>query len=295
MMNKLSGAIEQTLRNAGGNGAIRQIERIGGGDINEAARVDTETGRYFVKWHSAPPHRFFICEADGLRLLGGSGVVRVPEVIGHGVVEGSSTAFLVLEWIEQVAGKSSAAAERLGRQLAEMHRLRQPHYGLDNDNYIGRLAQSNTRYESWIAFYRDQRLWVQRDLAVQQGNMPPHREKMLDALMENLHRWIDESQCQPSLLHGDLWGGNWMVAPSGDPVLIDPAVYYGDREADLAMTALFGGFPARFYSAYEEVFPLEAGHRPRQPLYQLYYLLCHLNLFGETYGGSVDTVLRQLT
>jgi fructosamine-3-kinase len=108
----------------------------------------------------------------------------------------------------------------------------------------------------------------------------------------SLDRWIGEADCQPSLLHGDLWGGNWLVSAAGEPVLIDPAVYYGDREADLAMTRLFGGFPPAFYGAYEEVFPLASGHAEREPLYRLYYLLCHLNLFGESYGGSVDGILR---
>jgi fructosamine-3-kinase len=292
-VDELSAAIEQALREAGHQSAVQRIERISGGDINEAARVETADGRYFVKWHNSPPPRFFDCEADGLRLLQASGMVRVPAVIASGTVEGSTTACLILEWIERASGKAFEAADMLGRQLAAMHRQRQPFYGLDTDNYIGRLPQANTRSESWIAFYRDQRLGVQRDLARRQGRMPVHREKLLDAVMNHLNKWIDETQCQPSLLHGDLWGGNWLVAQDGTPVLIDPAVYYGDREADLAMTALFGGFPTAFYAAYAEAFPLSPGHEIRQPLYQLYYLLCHLNLFGESYGGSVDAVLRK--
>jgi fructosamine-3-kinase len=134
---------------------------------------------------------------------------------------------------------------------------------------------------------------AQRDLAAHLGHLPAHRARLLDRLMSRLSEWIDESQCKPSLLHGDLWGGNWMVSAVGEPVLIDPAVYVGDREADLAMSALFGGFPPSFYAAYREVYPLAPGYEDRQPLYQLYYLLCHLNLFGEGYGGSVDNILRR--
>jgi fructosamine-3-kinase len=292
---ELVAAIEHTLQDAGVPGNMRNIERIGGGDINQAARIETAERYYFVKWHDFTPPRFFECEADGLRLLQSSGAVRVPAVIAAGSIEDSRTAFLILEWIERASGKPGQAAEMLGRQLAQLHRQRQPHYGLGTDNYIGRLPQPNTPTDSWIAFYRDKRLGAQRDLARKNGGMPPHREKLLDAVMNHLHRWIDESQCQPSLLHGDLWGGNWMVAASGEPVIIDPALYYGDREADLAMTALFGGFPPGFYAAYQEAYPLAPGHETRQPLYQLYYLLCHLNLFGETYGGSVDAALRQFS
>ena len=144
-----------------------------------------------------------------------------------------------------------------------------------------------------MSFYRDERLGAQRDLARQRGHLPRERARLLDRLIERLDEWIDERHVQPSLLHGDLWGGNWMVALDGQPVLIDPAVYFGDREADLAMTSLFGGFPPDFYSAYNEVFPFAPGYRERQPLYQLYYLLVHLNLFGESYGPRVDGILRQ--
>ena len=290
----LINALRNPLREAGDDSPIRHATRVGGGDINQAARIETDRGRYFVKWHTAPQPGIFECEARGLGLLADAGAVRVPRVIGHGSVPGSRTAFLILEWIERAgAGKGGRAAERLGRELALLHRKRQATYGLDHDNYIGRLPQPNRTMDSWVEFYRTQRLGAQRDQAAAQGLLPPHRARLLDQVMESLERWIDESHCQPSLLHGDLWGGNWMVAANGEPVLIDPAVYYGDREADLAMTALFGGFPRSFYAAYAEVFPLAPGYNERQPLYQLYYLLCHLNLFGESYGGPVDSILRR--
>src|SRR5574341_668244 len=280
------------LRAAGDPGPITGFRQVGGGDINQAARIETPEGRYFVKWHDNPPPRFFECEAAGLQLLHAAGTVRAPQVIGCGTVSGRRTAFLIMEWIE-TGLRSHSAAEALGRGLARQHLQKQVEYGLDHNNYTGRLPQLNQPSDSWIAFYGERRLGAQRDLAAQNGHLPPQRARLLDALVGRLDRWIDERACQPSLLHGDLWGGNWMAAANGEPVVIDPAVYIGDREADLAMTALFGGFPTAFYNAYAEAFPLTDGYEERQPLYQLYYLLCHLNLFGERYGGSVDSILRR--
>lgn len=294
LSDSLTTAISLALRKAGDASPITGVHPVGGGDINQAARIDTESGRYFLKWHTQPPPRFFECEAAGLRMLAEAGAARVPAVVGYGPVPGTTTAFLILEWIE-TGQRTRTAAETLGRALAQQHRARQPHYGLDHDNYIGRLPQPNRPTPSWIEFYRTQRLGAQRDLADRAGLLPQHRARRLDALMASLDRWIDDSSCQPSLLHGDLWGGNWIVTADGEPVLIDPAVYAGDREADLAMTGLFGGFPTAFYDAYREVFPLAPDYNDREPLYQLYYLLCHLNLFGEGYGGSVDTILRRFT
>jgi fructosamine-3-kinase len=288
----LQAAIRDTLREAGDPSPIRVSEVVGGGDINRAARVATGDGMYFVKWHTAPPPDFFKCEARGVSLIGENGSVRVPHVIGHGTVTGERTAFLILEWIDQ-GSKTEQAAEILGRRLAEMQRVRQPRYGLDYDNYVGSTPQPNTPSESWLEFFGTRRLGAQRDLAAQSGRLPAQRARLLDRLLGSLERWIDDSACQPSLLHGDLWGGNWMASAAGEPVLIDPAVYMGDREAELAVTTLFGGFPRSFYAAYNEVFPVSPGHEEREPIYQLYHLLNHLNLFGEGYGGSVDGTLRR--
>lgn len=286
-------AVIDHLRAAGDSSDIQSSARIGGGDINHAARITTAHSEYFLKWHDQPPPRFFECEARGLRRLADSGTVSVPDVIGYGQVPGQATGYLLLSWIEPGESKHTEAASTLGRHLARLHLKPQPEYGLDHDNYVGRLPQPNQPAASWVEFYRMCRLAAQRDLAARLGHLPTHRARLLDRLMARLSGWIDESQCKPSLLHGDLWGGNWMVSAAGEPVMIDPAVYVGDREADLAMTALFGGFPASFYAAYREVYPLAPGYEDRQPLYQLYYLLCHLNLFGEGYGGSVDSILRR--
>ncbi|MCC6904667.1 MAG: fructosamine kinase family protein [Anaerolineae bacterium] len=282
-------AISAQLLAAGASSPVRRASPVGGGDINEAALVETTQACYFVKWHRNPPPGFFEGEADGLQRLAASGAIRVPWVIGAGAAEGAS--FLILEWIER-GGKTPAAAELLGRQLAALHRPPLPAFGLDRDNTLGTLPQPNTPRTSWMAFYRDQRLGVQRDLAARNGLLPAERARRLDRLMGSLDHWINEAAVWPALLHGDLWGGNWIVSADGGPVLIDPAVYAGDREMDLAMASLFGGFPERFFAAYAEALPLPPGAAERQPLYQLYYLLCHLNLFGEGYGGPVDRILH---
>ncbi|HTP06771.1 MAG TPA: fructosamine kinase family protein [Anaerolineae bacterium] len=279
--NDLHSALEASI------GPIRSLTAIGGGDINEAARVETSDARYFVKWNYRPRPHVFQAEARGLNRLAAVNALRVPRVIA--VIE--QPAALALEWIDLGSNKS-AAAEALGRGLAQQHRSTAEQYGLDHDNYIGSTPQQNAHARSWIEFYRDQRLGVQRDLAQRNGYLTPDRARRLDRVMAHLDQWIDGQQVAPSLLHGDLWGGNYLIDVQGNPVLIDPAVYYGDREAEIAFTELFGGFGVRFYAAYHEAWPLDRGYADRRDLYNLYHLLNHLNLFGEGYGGSVDTILR---
>ena len=269
-------------------GPIRSLTPVSGGDINAAARIETSDARYFVKWNTTSRPRMFEAEARGLQLLTAVNALRIPRVIA--VIDQPPA--LVLEWIDTRADKASAA-EALGRGLAQQHRSSAPTYGLDHDNFIGSNQQLNTSSPAWIEFYRDQRLGVQRDLAQRHGHLTPDRARRLDRMMSQLDRWIDESAVTPSLLHGELWGGNWLIDAQGQPALIDPAVYYGDREAELAFTELFGGFGARFYAAYNEAWPLDRGYTDRRDLYNLYHLLNHLNLFGEGYGGSVDAILRR--
>jgi fructosamine-3-kinase len=278
----LQSALETSL------GSIRSITPVGGGDINAAARIETADARYFVKWNQRPRPRMFETEARGLNLLAATNALRIPHVI---TVIDRPTA-LVLEWIDLGSNKS-AAAEALGRSLAQQHRSTAEQYGLDHDNYIGSTPQRNTQARSWIEFYRDRRLGAQRDLAQHNGYLTPDRARRLDRVLDRLVQWIDDAAVAPSLLHGDLWGGNYLIDAQGDPVLIDPAVYYGDREAEIAFTELFGGFSARFYAAYHEAWPLDRGYADRRDLYNLYHLLNHLNLFGEGYGGSVDAILRR--
>jgi protein-ribulosamine 3-kinase len=270
-------------------GLIRTITPVSGGDINAAARVETGDTRYFVKWNTAPLPHMFEVEARGLQLLTTANALRIPRVIA--LIDQPPA--LVLEWIDVGTSGKQVAAEALGRGLAQQHRSSAPTYGLDHDNFIGSNPQHNTPSRSWIEFYRDQRLGVQRDLAQRNGQLTSDRARRLDRVLSHLDRWIDESAVTPALLHGDLWGGNYLIDAQGKPVLIDPAVYYGDREAEIAFTELFGGFGARFYAAYHEAWPLDRGYTDRRDLYNLYHLLNHLNLFGEGYGGSVDAILRR--
>lgn len=291
----LAGVVTETLEAAGDPSPIQNVRRVSGGDINAAAQVETEKTAYFVKWNPEPLPNLFEVEARGLKLLAEPGVIRVPRVFGYAEPRGDWPAFLVLEWIEQSESGRAAVDETFGRQLAELHRQTAPEFGLDHDNYIGALPQPNERMDSWIDFYRERRLGFQCQLAREKGLMPRKRERRLGQLMDHLDRWIDDDDIEPALIHGDLWGGNYLIDAEGRPVLIDPAVYYAHREIELAFTELFGGFPASFYAAYNEVYPLSPGYEERRPLYQLYHLLTHLNLFGESYGGSVDRILQRYT
>ena len=286
----LERALTRALVEAGDSTPLRAIESVGGGDINQAARIVTASGNYFCKWNLRPLPRVFEVEARGLRLLQSARAVRVPEVIA--CLEQPPA--LVLEWIDG-SGSKPDAAKSLGRLLAQQHRVLGRAYGLDHDNYIGANPQPNQpTSHSWVAFFRERRLGAQLELARRRGHLNGLRASQLERVMARLDEWIDEATCSPSLLHGDLWGGNFITGPGGEPVLIDPAVYYGDREADLAMTELFGGFPADFYAAYREVWPLDRGYGVRKTLYNLYHVLNHYNLFGGGYLGQAERMTDSL-
>ena len=273
---------------------------ISGGDISRAARFVAGGRAFLVKWQTNPPTGLadwpdmFEAEARGLKRLSEAQTLRVPTVFAHADRQGESPAFLVLEWIESAShGDRNLIGALLGQGLAAQHRVTAAAYGLDHNNYCGATRQDNTWTSSWIAFYGERRLGFQWELAARAGLMHGERRRRTERLIGRLDRWIDEEAVQPSLLHGDLWGGNWLAAGTGEPVLIDPAVYYGDREAELAMCHLFGGFPRSFFEAYDAMWPPAPGRDERLPLYQLYHLLNHLNLFGEAYGAQVDAILRK--
>ncbi len=282
----LPAALSEVLSSVLG-GTIAFVQPVFGGDINYAAQIDCGSASYFVKWNANSPDAMFATEAEGLRLLRGAGALRVPDVIAQGEADGIG--YLVLEWIETGNKRAGNVMEAFGSGLAELHRQQAAQHGLDQNNFIGRLPQINTPTSSWISFYREQRIGYQMEVARQRGRLPRRREDLLTRLMERLDHWLDDEAITPSLLHGDLWGGNYLVDEQGRAVLIDPAVYYGHREMDLAMTELFGGFATRFYEAYQAAYPL-VGYDERRSLYQLYYILVHLNLFGEAYGGQVDSI-----
>jgi fructosamine-3-kinase len=271
---------------------IRGARALGGGCINHAMRVETRGGVYLLKWNAEPLPGMFPAELDGLRRLGAVGALRVPRPYAAEDLLDGAPGYILMEWIEP--GREPLNGQRLGEGLAELHRRSShPVYGLERDNYIGSTPQVNGWESDWIGFFREKRLRPQLELAARNGLLTGQRRQRLEVVIDRLERWLGGVSHRPALLHGDLWGGNVMAGIGGEPVLIDPAVYYGDREADLAFTEVFGGFSPRFYAAYRSSYPLEPGYDERANLYNLYHLLNHLNLFGEGYGGSVDAILRR--
>lgn len=243
----------------------------------------------FLKTGPASALSMFEAEADGLRELKSANALRVPEIIGSGIAAGES--FLALERF--TFGRPTAATEKsLGEQLAELHRHTKDRFGWFRDNTIGLTPQINTLCESWIEFWREHRLGYQLHLAAANGYAADVGEPGR-RLLRRLPDFFAGYEPAASLLHGDLWGGNW-GSVSGEPVIFDPAVYYGDRESDIAMTMLFGGFGKAFYKAYEASWPMASGHERRIKLYQLYHVLNHLNIFGRSYLSRATGLMRDL-
>jgi fructosamine-3-kinase len=281
------------LRDANDPTPVQGTRALGGGCINNALRLDTARQSYLLKWHPDPLPDMFQTEAHGLKLLADAAAVRVPAVLHAANASGERPAYILMEWLEGSGSATSAAAQAtLGQQLAALHRSSADAYCLDRDNYIGTTPQYNGWDIDWIPFFRERRLRPQIELAARNGYLPTSRRQVLERVLDRLDDWLGGVARQPALLHGDLWGGNIIPGPGGSPALIDPAVYYGDREAELAYTQLFGGFGAEFYRAYQEAWPLEPGYDERRDLYNLYHLLNHLNIFGTSYAGSVERVAR---
>jgi fructosamine-3-kinase len=265
-------------------------ERVSGGSINSCARFDSDLGPLFVKYGEPSSLEMFQAEADGLRELTRTGAVRIPGVVAVDELDGM--AFLALEWIELRTGVRSSA-ELLGKGLAAQHRVTRDKFGWYRDNTIGSTPQSNRDSADWVEFLREQRLRPQLELAKSNGAGTELRDSG-ERLCEQLAHFFTDYRPSPSLLHGDLWAGNWGSDAYGSPVLFDPAVYFGDREADLAMTRLFGGFGPAFYAAYRSEWPLDAGATSRVPLYNLYHVLNHFNLFGGAYGRQAQGMIQGL-
>ena len=262
---------------------------VGGGCINTTEVLDGGGRRYFVKRNDAARLGMFEAEAAGLTEIMNSKSVRVPQPICLGTHE--RQAFLVLEYLD--IGHRAGTDELMGRQLAAMHRTTHARFGWQRNNTIGSTAQINTEEQDWMVFYREHRLHFQLKLAGENG----HGGNLLrrgEQLLEKLPAFFAGYRPLPSLLHGDLWGGNHAALRDGTPVIFDPAVYYGDREADLAMTELFGGFGSGFHAAYREAWPLDAGYRVRRDLYNLYHVLNHMNLFGGGYRGQAAQLMDRL-
>ncbi|MFI9651917.1 fructosamine kinase family protein [Guyparkeria halopsychrophila] len=265
--------------------ALREHHAVGGGCIADAARLDTDAAPLFIKTHADRGDDMFPAEARGLEALGER--IRTPQVIAAGSVDG--TAYLLLEWLD--LGPVNDAA--LGEALAELHSEAQPAFGWPEDNFIGAMPQLGGDDDDWARFYGQRRLMPQLDWAAERGL----GGRTIDAgheLVEALAAFFTDYRPYPALIHGDMWGANHGALTDGTPVLFDPATYRADREAEIAMTELFGGFAPSFYRAYQAHLPLDPGYRVRKTLYNLYHVLNHFNLFGGGYGSRADGMIRQL-
>jgi protein-ribulosamine 3-kinase len=284
-------AVARGLASAlGGTVAPQPGRSVHGGCINNSYRWESAAGPLFVKLAEAASLPMFEAEAEGLKELAGAKAVRVPRVLAVGSTEGY--AFLALEWIE-LAPVSANAQAALGERLAHQHSVTSRRFGWSRDNTIGSTPQVNTWTEDWPTFYREYRLRFQLELARRNGHSTSLYERGAE-LLQRTGAFFTSHAPVASLLHGDLWGGNAGADPTGAPVIFDPATYFGDRETDLAMTRLFGGFSASFYSAYESVWPLPSGAAERVELYNLYHVLNHLNLFGASYLRQAQRMIDRL-
>ena len=269
---------------------VLALRPIAGGDIADAYEAQLEGGRRaFVKTRTGAQAGMFGAEARGLEWLSEGQALRTPRVLG---VSDGPHPLLALEMIRG-SPKSPSFDEHLGRALAELHRFGAPRFGLDHDNFIGSLPQSNRSQPTWPDFYREERLEPQVRRAVDRGLIDDRLGNDLRRLLATLDTIAGPTE-PPARLHGDLWGGNVITDENGLACLIDPAAYGGHREVDLAMMSLFGGFGPRVFSAYEERYPLSPGHEDRLPLYQLYPLLVHVNLFGRGYVPAAERAVRAL-
>lgn len=255
-----------------------------GGDVNQAYRIVDDDRPLFMKLHPGTSQSFFEAEVAGLKELGKQ--VRVPKV--YQVGEYQRGAFLLMEWIEPGEGTPAD----LGHALAQLHQQTSSSFGFPENNFLGVLPQKNQENSSWSTFYIEKRLKPQIKIAQKNNHWNPQREEQFCKLKELIQQKWQNLAITPRLLHGDFWSGNVFFDKNGTPVFIDPAVSYGHREMDLAMARLFGGFRQEMFAAYESQFPLDADWSERLPVYQLYYLLAHLNMFGESYGKAVDKILN---
>lgn len=256
---------------------------VSGGCIHQSYQL----GDFFIKTNVAEKLPVFEAEKVGLEALAETKTARVPEVICTGTAE--ETAYLVLEFLD-LSGPSSTSQHALGLQLAALHRHTNKSFGFSSDNFIGETPQPNQPASDWVIFFRESRLQHMGQLLERAGQGIPK----LDLLLDQLDLFFTAHTPEPALLHGDLWGGNAGTLSDGTPVIYDPAVYFGDREADIAMTTLFGGFSAGFYEAYNEIWPLDPGYEQRRDLYNLYHLLNHAVLFGGSYHKQAEKMITNL-
>lgn len=275
---------------------------ISGGSINKTCKIEglikggevDQPASFFIKINHKNRLDMFEAEAAGLNEIKKAQVIYVPSVVCSGI-EGEQS-YLILEALSIAGGKADSAS-RLGKQLANLHKNTAKQFGWKQNNTIGATQQINTQQdkgtENWIKFWREQRLGFQFELAKQNGAGHSLIQKG-EKLLNDLEWFFTGYEVEASLLHGDLWSGNYAYLDNGEPVIFDPALYYGDRETDIAMTELFGGFPAEFYSAYNETWPLDDGYQQRKKLYNLYHILNHYNMFGGGYAMQAENIVDQL-
>jgi len=290
--------IEQDIAlSLGSSFKVKTQSAVSGGDINQAYRIDGVLGTnqalsFFIKLNQKNRLSMFQAEAAGLQEIALSQTINTPDVVCTGIAEQKS--YLILENLTLSAGQPASAAQ-FGQQLANMHKHISPkqNFGWSQDNTIGATPQFNTQTGSWVDFWREQRLGFQLDLAQKNGANHALIRKG-EKLLAHLDSFFTDYKPQASLLHGDLWSGNYGYLETGDPVIFDPAVYYGDRETDLAMTEMFGGFPVEFYTAYNDTWPLDEGYKRRKVLYNLYHVLNHFNLFSGGYAMQAENMIDKL-
>lgn len=283
--------IEELLRKNGLNAAVISISSLAGGSISEAREVKTNKGSFFLKFNDySQGLAMFQAEADGLKRLNETECITVPEVITLGKIRDRS--YIILDFLRK-GNPTAESRTDFGRSLAAMHRYSYEKYGLSNDNYIASLEQNNTYSESWTEFFISQRLEALLRIATDDGLADYSCTLKFSRLFLKLESLLPREK--PALLHGDLWNGNFMFTEQGRVAVFDPAVYYGHREMDIAMTTLFGGFGQEFYNSYNESFQLEKGWEERLDIHNLYPLLVHLVLFGRSYLPDIMRILSRFT
>ena len=303
MWDKIAAHISETT---GETFSLDNRHSVSGGCINQGYSISSCSRTYFAKINQASQIAMFQAEAFDLQQMRATQTIRVPEPMCYGT-EGNS-AYIVLEWLDLGSRGGERAWEEMGRKLAAMHKYTPPNppllrgreepnstllrgvFGWDINNTIGSTVQINNWTVNWAEFWAERRIGYQLKLARRRGGHFPQGERLLEVIPELLAG----HEPQPSLVHGDLWGGNAGVTSAGEPVIFDPAAYFGDREVDIAMTELFGGFPAEFYRGYNQVWPLDLGYEKRKTLYNLYHILNHFNLFGGSYASQANQMINRI-
>ena len=268
---------------------ITNTRSVGGGCINQGYKISSDNCDYFVKLNQASQVEMFAAEALGLKQMYATQTITVPKPICYGTA--GNSCYIVLEWLD-LGGSNSQAWTDMGSQLAQMHKTgTADRFGWERNNTIGSTPQINDWMDNWADFFAEQRIGYQLKLAKRKGGSFPDTTKVVEAVREKLA----DRKPEASIVHGDLWSGNAAVTKAGLPVILDPATYYGDREVDIAMTELFGSFPAPFYRSYNRVWQLDQGYQKRKTIYNLYHILNHFNLFGGGYGSQASRMIGQIT